>query len=199
MEADFFLFIAVGLLAQMVGGTFGMAFDVICSSSLIALGLPPAIASASISAAEVVKTGISGGSHICHRNVDKSLFLKIVVTGVLGGLAGAYILTGLPEASLKVFVAVYLTGMALLIISRVLGRTRKGLKPPPQVLGLGGGFPGCRRRWRLGTDRGVVPRRHRRRASPGDRVREPCGVLRHHGDLGDFPVPPGPSGSTHWL
>ena len=39
-------------------------------------------------------TGISGASHIYHRNVDKALFLKLVVTGVLGGVAGAYILTG---------------------------------------------------------------------------------------------------------
>ncbi len=140
METDILLFIAVGFLAQMVDGALGMAFGVICSSSLIALGLPPAIASASVHAAEVVTTGISGGSHIYHRNVDKVLFLKIVVTGVLGGVAGAYILTGLPEASVKVFVAIYLTGMALLIIGRVLGRTHRGLKPPPQVLGLGGGF-----------------------------------------------------------
>jgi uncharacterized protein len=140
METDILLFIAVGFLAQMVDGALGMAFGVICSSSLIALGLPPAIASASVHAAEVVTTGISGGSHIYHRNVDRLLFLKIVVTGVLGGVAGAYILTGLPEASVKVFVAIYLTGMALLIISRVLGRTHRGLRPPPQVLGLGGGF-----------------------------------------------------------
>jgi uncharacterized membrane protein YfcA len=140
MGTDILLFIAVGFLAQMVDGALGMAFGVICSSSLIALGLPPAIASASVHAAEVVTTGISGGSHIYHRNVDKVLFLKIVITGVLGGVAGAYILTGLPEASVKVFVAIYLTGMALLIIGRVLGRTHRGLKPPPQVLGLGGGF-----------------------------------------------------------
>ena len=91
---DILLFAAVGFLAQLVDGALGMAFGVICSSSLIAFGLPPAIASASVHAAEVVTTGISGGSHIYHRNVDKVLFLKIVVTGVLGGMAGAYILTG---------------------------------------------------------------------------------------------------------
>src|SRR3954469_22835774 len=126
MGADFLLSVAIGFLAQVVDGALGMAFGIICSSSLIALGLPPAIASASVHAAEIVTTGISGGSHIYHRNVDNSLFLKIVITGVLGGATGAYILTGLPEASVKVFVTIYLTGMALLIVNRMLGRAYRG-------------------------------------------------------------------------
>jgi uncharacterized protein len=140
MGADFLLFVAIGFLAQLVDGALGMAFGIICSSSLIALGLPPAIASASVHAAEIVTTGISGGSHIYHRNVDNSLFLKIVITGVLGGATGAYILTGLPEASVKVFVTIYLTGMALLIVNRMLGRAYRSFKPPSQLLGFGGGF-----------------------------------------------------------
>jgi uncharacterized membrane protein YfcA len=140
METDILLFAAIGFLAQLVDGALGMAFGVICSSSLLAFGLPPALASASIHAAEVVTTGISGVSHLYHRNVDKSLFLKLVVTGVLGGIVGAYILTGLPETSVKVFVSVYLVGMTLLIFNRVLGRVHRGTKPPVQLLGAGGGF-----------------------------------------------------------
>jgi uncharacterized membrane protein YfcA len=140
METDILFFVAIGFLAQLVDGALGMAFGVICSSSLLAFGLPPAIASASVHAAEVVTTGISGASHVYHRNVDRALFQKIVITGVLGGVVGAYILTELPETSVKVFVAVYLVGMALLIFNRVLGRVPRGFKPPPQLLGVGGGF-----------------------------------------------------------
>jgi uncharacterized membrane protein YfcA len=140
METDILFFVAIGFLAQLVDGALGMAFGVICSSSLLAFGLPPAIASASVHAAEVVTTGISGASHVYHRNVDRALFQKIVITGVLGGVVGAYILTELPETSVKVFVAVYLVGMALLIFNRVLGRVPRGSKPPPQLLGVGGGF-----------------------------------------------------------
>jgi len=99
METDILFFVAIGFLAQLVDGALGMAFGVICSSSLLAFGLPPAIASASVHAAEVVTTGISGASHVYHRNVDRALFQKIVITGVLGGVVGAYILTELPETS----------------------------------------------------------------------------------------------------
>ncbi|WP_207479948.1 sulfite exporter TauE/SafE family protein [Arenibaculum pallidiluteum] len=140
MDTDILLFAAIGFLAQMVDGALGMAFGVICSSSLLAFGLPPALASASVHAAEVVTTGISGASHLYNRNVDRTLFLKLVATGVVGGVVGAYILTGLPETAVKAFVAVYLVGMALLILDRVRGRVRKGFRPPPQLVGAGGGF-----------------------------------------------------------
>jgi uncharacterized membrane protein YfcA len=140
MDVDILLFVAIGFFAQLVDGALGMAFGVICSSSLIAFGLPPAMASASVHAAEIVTTGISGSSHVYHRNVDKALFLKLVITGVLGGIVGAYLLTGLPEQVVKVFVAVYLIGMALLIIDRVRGNVHKGFRPPPQLLGVGGGL-----------------------------------------------------------
>ncbi|HWL70568.1 MAG TPA: sulfite exporter TauE/SafE family protein [Geminicoccus sp.] len=140
MDVDILMFVAIGFLAQMVDGALGMAFGVICSSSLIAFGLPPVMASASVHAAEIVTTGISGGSHVWHRNVDKRLFLRLAVTGVAGGVVGAYLLTGLPTDIVKAFVAFYLVGMALLIIDRVRGRVHEGVKPPPQVLGAGGGF-----------------------------------------------------------
>lgn len=140
MDADILIFVALGFLAQMVDGALGMAFGVICSSGLLAFGLPPVIASAAVHAAEVVTTGISGASHIYNRNVDKALFLKLVVPGVAGGVVGAYILTELPETTVRTFVAVYLVGMALLILDRVLGRVRDSFKPAPQALGVGGGF-----------------------------------------------------------
>ena len=140
MDMEILIFAAIGFFAQMVDGALGMAFGVICSSSLLAFGLPPALASASVHAAEVVTTGISGASHVYNRNVDKALFLKLVGAGVLGGIVGAYVLTGLPETVVKAFVAVYLVGMALLIFDRVRGRVRKGFRPPVQAVGVGGGF-----------------------------------------------------------
>lgn len=140
MDTELLLFAAIGFAAQIIDGALGMAFGVICSSSLLAFGLPPAFASASVHAAEVVTTGLSGASHLYHRNVDRRLFLKLVVTGVLGGIAGAYVLTGLPEQIVKIFVALYLVGMALLIFERVRGREHRRFQPPPQALGAGGGF-----------------------------------------------------------
>jgi uncharacterized membrane protein YfcA len=113
MDPQIALFAGIGFLAQMIDGALGMAFGVIASSSLIALGLPPALASASVHAAEIVTTGISGSSHVWNRNVDRELFLKLVFTGVAGGAVGAYVLTGLPEEIVKPFVTIYLSLMAL--------------------------------------------------------------------------------------
>ena len=140
MDFQLLTFIAVGFLAQMVDGALGMAFGVIASSSLMATGAPPAIASAAVHAAEIVTTAISGASHIWNKNVDGKLFLKLVVTGVCGGVLGAYILIGLPEHIIKPIVAVYLAAMAALILARILKWELKRWQPPAAAIGGGGGF-----------------------------------------------------------
>ena len=67
---DFLLFALVGLLAQAVDGALGMAYGVISSTVLLSFGVPPAMASASVHAAEVFTTAASAGSHAWHRNVN---------------------------------------------------------------------------------------------------------------------------------
>ena len=37
----------------------------------------------------------SGTSHIAHKNVDRHLFSRLVIPGVMGGVLGAYVLTQL--------------------------------------------------------------------------------------------------------
>ena len=140
MDFQILTFVAIGFLAQMVDGALGMAFGVIASSSLMAIGAPPAIASAAVHAAEIVTTGISGASHIWNKNVDRKLFFKLVTTGVCGGVLGAYVLTGVPEHIIKPIIAVYLVAMAGLIFARILGWTLKRWQPPAPVIGAGGGF-----------------------------------------------------------
>jgi uncharacterized membrane protein YfcA len=140
MDFQILMFIAIGFFAQMVDGALGMAFGVIASSSLIAIGAPPAIASAAVHAAEIVTTGLSGASHIWNRNVDRALFFKLVLTGIAGGVVGAYILTGLPEEIVKPIVTIYLAGMAVLIFARVRGWKLKRWGPSAPVIGAGGGF-----------------------------------------------------------
>ena len=140
MDFQILTFVAIGFMAQMVDGALGMAFGIIASSSLMAIGAPPAIASAAVHAAEIVTTGISGASHIWNKNVDRKLFFKLVVTGVGGGVLGAYALTGIPEHIIKPIVAVYLTAMAGLIFTRILGWKLKRWQPPAPVIGAGGGF-----------------------------------------------------------
>jgi uncharacterized membrane protein YfcA len=131
----------VGFVAQLVDGALGMAFGVISTSVLLFLGVPPAAASASVHAAEVVTTGISGVSHWFHGNVDRRLFFRLAVAGVVGGALGAYVLTELPVKFVQPAVAIYLCAMAGLIVYKVFRKSEPrpvttGLEP----LGFGGGF-----------------------------------------------------------
>src|SRR3546814_11945189 len=66
-------FLLIGFGAQLVDGALGMAFGVICNTLLVAvLGVPPATASARIHVVEIFTSGVSGLSHVFHRNIDRS-------------------------------------------------------------------------------------------------------------------------------
>src|SRR5512145_85520 len=116
MEANFILFVVVGFLAQMIDGALGMAYGVSSNTFLLSLGIPPAAASASVHMAEVVTTGISGFSHWRLGNVDWKLVKRLLIPGVLGGMAGAYILTSIDGNVIKPYIAAYLIFMCGLII-----------------------------------------------------------------------------------
>lgn len=138
----FLLFLMVGLLAQAVDGALGMAYGVISSSVLLAFGVPPATASASVHAAEVFTTAASAGSHAWHRNVDWRLLLPLAVAGVIGGIVGAYVLTGIEGDVIKPFVVAYLAAIGVWIVWRA-GHKPKPRRLPSWVMapmGLTGGF-----------------------------------------------------------
>ncbi len=135
-------FIAVGFAAQLVDGALGMAFGVISNTLLVGvLGVPPALASQRVHVVECFTTGVSGISHLIHRNIDGRLFLRLVIPGVIGGFIGAYLLSNLEADVVKPFVLTYLTGIGLYLLWR-------GLMYPPKLkeakfvapLGLVGGF-----------------------------------------------------------
>ena len=142
MGDSFFLFAAVGFLAQLVDGALGMAYGVISSSVLLALGVPPATASASVHAAEIFTTAASAGSHAWHKNVEWRLLLPLAVAGVIGGVLGAYVLTGLEAAVIKPFIVGYLALVGAWILWRA-GHDIPTRHLPAWVtgpLGLIGGF-----------------------------------------------------------
>jgi uncharacterized membrane protein YfcA len=136
-----FQFVIVGFLAQMIDGALGMAYGVCSTTFLLSLGIPPAAASASVHAAEVVTSSISGLSHLRLGNVEGELVKKLLLPGVVGGIHGAYVLTSMPTDILKPAVSLYLLVMGLVILrkSREQNRaepSRRHLFP----LGLVGGF-----------------------------------------------------------
>ncbi|MGD9880382.1 MAG: sulfite exporter TauE/SafE family protein [Reyranella sp.] len=140
MDLQYLMLIVIGFVAQMIDGALGMAFGVIATSSLIAINIPPAIASATIHAAEVVTTAISGASHVWNGNVDRKLLVPLATTGVAGGVFGAFVLTGLPEGIIKPIVTIYLGAMSILILARVIGWKLDRWRPSTSIIGAGGGF-----------------------------------------------------------
>jgi uncharacterized protein len=139
--ADLAFYVALGFAAQLVDGALGMAYGLITTSVLLASGTSPALASASVHAAEVVTTGLAGASHVWHRNVDWRTFARLAAAGVFGGVIGAYVLTELPEKPVKVFVTVYLLGMALLIVHRIIkGEVERKRVRGTLPVGVAGGF-----------------------------------------------------------
>ncbi len=136
-------FIAIGMAAQMIDGALGMAFGVITQTLLVsALGVPPAPASASLHLVELFTTGASGASHIWHRNVDWGLFRRLVPFGVLGGVAGAYVLSNIDASAARPFVMIYLTGIGFYLLWRAIRLSKPRFEDPryTRPLALAGGF-----------------------------------------------------------
>ncbi|HWK36335.1 sulfite exporter TauE/SafE family protein [Sphingomonas sp.] len=135
-------YIAVGFAAQIVDGALGMAFGVINSTLLVSvLGMPPALASASVHAVETFTTAASGVSHIVHRNVDWKLFRRLVIPGVIGGVLGAYVLSSIDAGIARPFVMTYLAAIGLYLLWRAWrGRVEPRQPKIIEPLGLAGGF-----------------------------------------------------------
>ncbi len=140
--SDIVIFIFVGFFAQLIDGALGMAYGLFSTSVLLSYGVPPATASASVHAAEVFTTGISGFSHWRFGNIDFKFLRRLVPAGMIGGAIGAYIVSEVHVDTIKMFVAIYLTGMGIYILRkafRKLGPANRNPKFLP-LLGFSGGM-----------------------------------------------------------
>lgn len=134
--------VAVGFAAQAIDGALGMAYGISSTTFLLGVGASPAAASAAVHIAEVFTTGASGASHLRFGNVDRKLFLRLVFPGVIGGVAGAYLLTSIDGKLIKPFISAYLLGMGLYILFKAwrAARPRQGNLNHAGKLALTGGF-----------------------------------------------------------
>ena len=96
MLPNILLFAAIGFAAQMVDGAIGMAYGITATSVMVSSGIPPAMASASVHAAEVATTGVSGFAHWRYGNLRWRLVLRLAVPGMVGGVLGACLLVAMP-------------------------------------------------------------------------------------------------------
>jgi uncharacterized protein len=140
---EFLTFAAVGVFAQLVDGALGMAYGVVSAAMLLGLGLPPALASASVHYAETFTCGASGISHLFAGNVRRRLFWSLVIPGVIGAVIGAYVVSHVPATWMRLVLTPYLLGTGVFLLLRNLrGGAHPGIDAPrsPPPLGLVAGF-----------------------------------------------------------
>ncbi|GAA0269475.1 sulfite exporter TauE/SafE family protein [Cryptosporangium japonicum] len=136
----------VGLGAQLVDGSLGMAYGVTSTTLLLAIGTNAAAASATVHLAEVGTTLVSGFSHWRFGNVDWPVVLKIGVPGAFGAFAGATFLSSLDTATAAPVMAIILLVLGLYVLGRFtlfgLRKDRLGLPLRKRFLAPLGIFAG---------------------------------------------------------
>ncbi|MBF0817514.1 sulfite exporter TauE/SafE family protein [Microbacterium paludicola] len=136
----------VGLAAQLVDGSLGMAYGVTSTTLLLAIGANPAAASATVHLAEIGTTLASGASHWRFGNVDWRVVAKLGIPGAIGAFAGATFLSWLSTEIAGPLMSLILLGLGLYVLLRFTvrgmpARTDKPLRRRFLVpLGLVGGF-----------------------------------------------------------
>lgn len=108
----------VGLAAQLVDGSLGMAYGVTTTTLLLAIGTNPAAASATVHLAEIGTTLVSGLSHWKFGNVDWKVVAKIGLPGAVGAFAGATFLSNLSTETAAPIMQLILLALGLYILIR---------------------------------------------------------------------------------
>src|ERR687896_755457 len=110
--------IVIGFFAQLVDGALGMAYGATSSTLLLAYGLAPATASASVHLAELGTTAVSGFSHWRFGNVDWRTVRRIGIPGAIGAFVGAVILSSISAEIARPWMAGILLAIGTYILLR---------------------------------------------------------------------------------
>ncbi|GLI84257.1 UPF0721 transmembrane protein YtnM [Rossellomorea marisflavi] len=114
------IFAIVGFFAQLVDGSLGMAFGLTSSTLLLAYGVAPAIASASIHMSEIATTAASGMAHWKFGNVNKRMALLLMIPGSISAFIGAAFLSSIPGEAIRPYISAFLLLLGLYIFVRFL-------------------------------------------------------------------------------
>ena len=142
----FYWMLLVGVFAEIVAGSMGMGYGVICTTTLLFLGIPPHAVSASIHSAESFTTAAGSISHIKLKNVSKSLVKRLAIPAIIGAIIGAVSLTYLGEYYSKItktVISFYTLYLGIQILSNAFKpKQNKALKKKTNLTRLGviGGF-----------------------------------------------------------
>jgi len=141
----FYWFLIGGFVFAMVDGAIGMSYGVTSTSFSLAMGIPPASASMAVHFSEILSNGIAGWMHYRMGNINWKLFRLLILPGVLGAVAGAFLLSSLEaySAYIKPLISVYTLILGGVILSKAIEikrfKSSAKIKKIP-LLGLFGGF-----------------------------------------------------------
>jgi len=149
LQKDHYMFywmLLAGFLAELVAGSMGMGYGVICTTLLLILNVPPAVISASIHSAESFTSAAGTISHWQLGNVNKKLVKALAIPAVIGAIIGALLLNYVGERYAKItkpLIAAYTMYLGIRILQnafkkKVINQQKK--KSNITVLGLIGGF-----------------------------------------------------------
>ncbi len=117
---SFVVLALVGLAAQLVDGSLGMAYGVTSTTLLLAIaGLTPALASTAVHLSEVGTTLASGVSHWRFGNVDWAKIVWLAIPGGIGAFVGAVVLVSVISAeAAEPIVAIFLFLLGAYVLAR---------------------------------------------------------------------------------
>ena len=142
----FYWMLLVGFGAEMVAGSMGMGYGVICTTLLLILNVPPAVVSASIHSAESFTSAAGTISHWQLGNINKKLARALALPAIIGSVAGALLLSYVGERYAKItkpFIAAYTIYLGIKILQNAFAKKRvshEKKKSNITALGLIGGF-----------------------------------------------------------
>lgn len=142
----FYWMLLVGFGAEIVAGSMGMGYGVICTSLLLILNVPPPVVSASIHSAEAFTSAAGSISHWQLGNVNKKLVKALAIPAIIGAVIGALLLTYVGEKYAKItkpFIAAYTIYLGIKILQNAFKKkniSQQKKKSNITVLGLIGGF-----------------------------------------------------------
>lgn len=142
----FYWMLLAGFCAEIVAGSMGMGYGVICTTILLILNVPPAIISASIHSAESFTSAAGSLSHWQLGNVNKKLVKALAIPAVIGAVIGAISLTYVGENYAKLtkpVIAVYAMYLGFRILRNAYkNKNGNGAKKKTNIpaLALTGGF-----------------------------------------------------------
>lgn len=149
----FFWMVLAGFFAELVAGSMGMGYGVICTTILLILNVPPPIISASIHSAESFTSATGAVSHYKLGNINKKLTKMLAVPAIIGAIIGAIALTYVGEKYAKItkpFLAFYTMYLGIRILLNAFNKKNsngnstnnatKKKKTNIPALGLVGGF-----------------------------------------------------------